>query len=112
MASRIGTRGERWGRGEEKHDVTLFIEEGKSANKNAGKKGARGRHYALLAGPLIMAVSFSAPTLTLIQPNEHRARNICIIAAILTPFDAECIWSRLFGLFLPPRAPPDLRFQL
>lgn len=88
-------------------------EEGRNANKNARKKGGRGRHYALLAGPLIiMAVRLSVPTLTLIRPNEHRARarNICIIAAILMPFDAECIWSFTRGLF--PSLSESLRFHM
>lgn len=35
-----------------------------------------------------------------------RACNICIIAVILTPFDAECIWSLPFEASLLPRAPP------
>lgn len=50
---------------------------GRNANKNARKKkekGGRGRHYALLAGPLIIMADVSAPTLTLIRLSEHRAR--------------------------------------
>lgn len=56
-----------------------------------------------------MAVRLSVSTLTLIRLNEHRARayNICIIAAILMPFDAECIWCSTRG-FPPSMSPSDL----
>lgn len=92
MASRI----QRWGRGGRKIQYYSF-HWGGDANKNAPKKGGRGRHYALLVGPLIiMAVSFSAPTLTLIHPNEHCARaRACmhVTSVSLLPFWWHSMWS-------------------
>lgn len=76
----------------------------RNANKNAWKKGRPWLTLRVIsrAPNNNGRQTFRADVDSCSPERALRARNICIIAAILTPFDAECIWSLPFEASLPP----------
>jgi len=67
----------------------------RNANKNARKKErTRSTLRVISRAPNNNGrQTFRANVDSYSPERASRARNICIIAAILTPFDVECIWS-------------------